>query len=103
MSYHIRKGPADPFRGDWYIQENSFPSSSEAITSALALTHQNYIELGNGWEQYGYEWSVFEETPDGNKKIWEGYKAISVMKGKNLTVPEEGDGWPGKSLLSFQD
>lgn len=93
MKFHVRKGPADPFRGDWYTQENSFPTSEEAVATALILTHQNYIELGNGWEQYGYEWSVFEETSGGDKKIWEGYKAIAVMKSKNMTVPEKEDGW----------
>ena len=93
MAYHISKGPADPFRGDWYIQEDSFDSLTGAIAAALKLTYQNYLELGDGWEQYGYEWSVFEEAAHGNKKIWEGYKAISLMKGKNRVRPEEGDGW----------
>ena len=93
MKYHISKGPADPFRGDWYTRESSFASKTEAVVSALALTHSNFKELNAGWEQYGYEWSVFEETEDGIKKIWEGYKAIAVMQGKNKSNPEVEDGW----------
>ena len=93
MQYHVKKGPADPFRGDWYVQENSFPSSEEAVASALRLTYQNYSELGNSWEQYGYEWSVFEESPNAEKKIWEGYKAIAVMKKKNMSQPSSEFGW----------
>ena len=93
MTYHVKKGPADPFRGDWYIQDDSFSSSAEAVASALTLTHQNYTELGNSWEQYGYEWSVFEESSNGERKIWEGYKAIAVMKEKNMTEPSPEFGW----------
>src|SRR5690349_17010271 len=96
MMYHVKKGPADPFRGDWYIKENSFPSSTEAIASALLLTHQNYIEFGKDWDQYGYEWSVFEQTPNEDKKIWEGYRAISMMKKMNVTEPTALFGWLGQ-------
>jgi hypothetical protein len=93
MAYHVKKGPADPFRGDWYIQESSFPSSEEAVASALRLTYQNFAELGNSWDQYGYEWSVFEESLNAEKKIWEGYKAISIMREKNKVQPESEFGW----------
>ena len=93
MPFHVKKGAADPFRGDWYIQESTFITSTEATYSALKLTHQNYSDLGDSWEQFGYEWSVFEVTAEGEKKIWEGYKAISVMKGRKITIPKQEDGW----------
>jgi hypothetical protein len=36
--YVLKKGPADPFRGDWYIDEKSFTSADKAIAQAAALT-----------------------------------------------------------------
>ena len=92
MPFHLKKGAADPFRGDWYIPESTFRTVSEAIDLALRLTQQNYLELGHSWEQFGYEWSVFEETSSGETKIWEGYKAIAVMREKGKAIPDVEDG-----------
>src|SRR6478735_5436979 len=88
----VKKGPADPFRGDWYIDEKSFASAREAIEEAAALTLANYNEYLLSWEQFGYEWSVFEKEGDLEKKIWEGYKYLlsSGYKGGDVisgTIP----------------
>lgn len=72
----VKKGSADPFRGDWYTQEVSFTSENEAITEAARLTIADHSSYGNSWEQYGYEWSVFEKIGEEERKIWEGYKFI---------------------------
>ena len=69
MTFHVKKGAADPFRSEWYIQE-AYMTSAEAITLALKLTQQNLNELGTNWEQYGYEWLVFETIASTEKKIW---------------------------------
>ncbi len=74
--YLLKKGPADPFRGDWYTNEISFASSDEAISQAAALTMADHNDYLMSWEEFGYEWSVFEKEGDAEKKIWEGYKYI---------------------------
>jgi hypothetical protein len=38
------------------------------------------------WEQFGYEWSVFEKEGDIEKKIWEGYKYIISGGYKSLDL-----------------
>jgi hypothetical protein len=93
MPFHVKKGAADPFRGNWYLPGSIFNTSSEAITLALNLTNENYVEFGRSWDEFGYEWSVFEESPSGEKKIWEGYKAIAEMRKKQLSLPQQEDGW----------
>ena len=93
MSFHIKKGSADPFRGDWYIYEKSFSEKMDAVNLALELTVKNLVHWGNSWEEYGWEWSVFEESSNGDKKIWEGFKAISTMKSMNKNIPDVADGW----------
>lgn len=80
----VKKGPADPFRGDWYIHETEFKELEKAIQSAAALTIANFHELKNSWEEFGYEWSVFEKNGQHEKKIWEGYKYMQEMKGREL-------------------
>ncbi len=76
--YIIKKGPADPFRGNWYTDEQVFSNSNDAIAKAAELTLHNYSEFKNSWEEFGYEWSVFEKTDSKEIKIWEGYKYINV-------------------------
>lgn len=92
MSFHVKKGATDPFRGDWYTPESIHETSEEAIAEALKLTQQNLDELGTSWDQYGYEWSVFEETSSGETKIWEGHKVIAVMREKGKAIPYVEDG-----------
>lgn len=84
--YLVKKGPADPFRGDWYILEKEFTDHHQAIAFAAKLTLQNSEELKNSWEQFGYEYSVFELVGGIEKKIWEGYKYIISLRlgDKNL-------------------
>ncbi len=84
--YFVKKGPADPFRGDWYIDEGSFDTAGEAIEQAAALTLAEYNEYLMSWAQFGYEWSVFEKEGDTEKKIWEGYKYIMSLGNKNLDI-----------------
>jgi hypothetical protein len=91
--FHIKKGAADPFRGDWYIVESTHQTSAEAIGLALKLTQQNLDELGASWDQYGYEWSVFEQTTSVEKKIWEGFKAVSVAREKHKPALVMNDGF----------
>jgi hypothetical protein len=80
MPFCVKKGAADPFRGDWYISEQVFNNQSDAVAMALKLTQENFNQLQLRWDQYGYEWSVFEQTENDERKIWEGYKAIQVMQ-----------------------
>ena len=77
--YLLKKGPADPFRGDWYIQEAEFTSQQEVIEKAASLTLKSQHELKNNWEELGYEWSVFENEDNSETKIWEGYKYIQEI------------------------
>jgi hypothetical protein len=93
MPFHVKKGAADPFRGDWYIAESVHETSAEAIANALKLTQQNLNELWASWDQYGYEWSVFEETASGEKKIWEGFKAVSIAREKHKPALAMSDGF----------
>jgi len=74
--YLVKKGLADPFRGDWYIQEADFKDKEKAVESAALLTLTNVKELTKHWEEFGYEWSVFEKEGSHETKIWEGYKYI---------------------------
>lgn len=78
--YLVKKGPADPFRGDWYTPEAEFNELQIAMESAAALTIKSYHELNYSWEEFGYEWSVFEKDGDLETKIWEGYKYIQEIK-----------------------
>ncbi len=78
--YLVKRGAADPFRGDWYILEEEFHEMGKAIEKAAALTINNFLQLKTSWEEYGYEWSVFEKSDQHEIKIWEGYKYIHEMK-----------------------
>ena len=80
--YFIKKGPADPFRGDWYVHEAEFSTQHEAIAAAASLTLKSLYELKNGWEEFGYEWSVFEHSENLEIKIWEGYKYIQQVNAR---------------------
>lgn len=93
MPFHVKKGAADPFRGDWYIPEKTFDNAAKAVALAMMRTQENYHDLRTSWEQYGYEWSVFEQTSAGETKIWEGFKAIKVMmeKGRSVLHVEDGN------------
>lgn len=84
-NYLIKKGPADPFRGDWYIQETDFEEQAEAIEAAATLTLENFRQLKSGWAEFGYEWSVFENGKESEKKIWEGYKYIQAKNDRETT------------------
>lgn len=84
--YLVKKGPADPFRGDWYIDEKTFDSAGDAISHAAELTLAEYNAYLLSWEQFGYEWSVFEKEEDVEKKIWEGYKYIRTAKNKSFDI-----------------
>lgn len=77
--YLVKKGPADPFRGDWYLSEMTFDREELACAKAAELTLQNFQELKTSWEAYGYEWSVFEEHGEAEQKIWEGYRYIQLI------------------------
>lgn len=78
-SFILKKGPADPFRGDWYLEEGRFKDKEEAIRLAAAKTFEEYQNLKTSWEAYGYEWSVFRKADGAEMKIWEGYKFIQEM------------------------
>ena len=80
-TYIVKKGPADPFRGDWYTDEQTFVTIDKTIAAAGELTLNNYSEFENSWEEFGYEWSVFEKTDSSEIKIWEGYKYIKASQG----------------------
>jgi hypothetical protein len=54
-TYFIKKGAADPFRGDWYIEEKTLNDLTEAISTAADLTLMNFKEFGKDWEEFGYE------------------------------------------------
>jgi hypothetical protein len=84
--YFVKKGPADPFRGDWYLEEKTFDNQEEAISIAAALTKENFAEFGKDWDEFGYEWSVFEKDGDSEKKVWEGYKYISLLRKGNTDL-----------------
>jgi hypothetical protein len=92
MPFHVKKGAADPFRGDWYIPEQTFETATEAIALAMQRTQEEYNYLNTSWEQYGYEWSVFKQTSTGETKIWEGFKAIKVMERRGGLVLIDIDG-----------
>jgi hypothetical protein len=77
--YKVKKGAADPFRGDWYADESIFENKKAAIEYASQLTLANYNGFKNSWEEYGYEWSVFESDIFENK-VWEGYKFIKLSE-----------------------
>jgi len=79
-TYIVKKGPADPFRGNWYTDEQSFATLDEAIVKAAELTLANYEKFKNIWEEFGSEWSVFERENKIEKKIWEGFKYINQSK-----------------------
>jgi hypothetical protein len=83
--YLVKKGPADPFRGDWYIPQSDFQEQSEAIKAAATWTLENFRQLKSSWEEFGYEWSVFERRDESEKKIWEGYKYILAKKDRETT------------------
>lgn len=85
-TYLVKKGAADPFRGDWYILDEEFNSAEEAISTAAEKTLAQYKEYNHDWEQYGYEWSVFEKSENVEKKIWEGYKYIKSAVDGNLDL-----------------
>ena len=69
--------------------------------SRSALTLANYREWELSWEEYGYEWSVFEKDPsaslgkklgtsaqdESEKKIWEGFKYIYSSKPNAGEIP----------------
>ena len=76
----VKKGPADPFRGDWYIEEKAFNDFNEAIAYAAKLTINNFNEFKKDWDEFGYEWSVFEKKESTETKLWEGYKYISLVR-----------------------
>jgi hypothetical protein len=92
VPFQVKKGPADPFRGDWYIPEQTFETATEAIALAMQRTQEEYSQLKISWEQYGYEWSVFEQTTTGEIKIWEGYKAVKVMVERRGSTLVDTDG-----------
>ena len=84
--YPVKKGPADPFRGDWYLEEKTFDNPEEAISIAASLTMENFTEFGKDWDEFGYEWSVFEKTETGETKVWEGFKYISLLRKGNTDL-----------------
>jgi hypothetical protein len=88
VAYIVKKGPADMFRGDWYINDESMETKEAAIAKAAALTLASFRDLEKDWEQYGYEWSVFERENGVDKKIWEGFKYIQVSKPGPEGTPE---------------
>jgi hypothetical protein len=80
VSYLVKKGPADPFRGNWYVPEAEFSTQLEAIAKAASLALKSQRNLKNSWEEFGYEWSVFETDGNSETKIWEGYKYIKEIE-----------------------
>lgn len=90
IEYIVKKGAADAFRGDWYIEEKRFNKKSEAFENAMELTLANYYEFLLSWEEFGYEWSVFETNNGTEKKIWEGYAFIKkTFSDKNKIINQE--------------
>ena len=53
-----------------------FSSLSEAIQSASELSLNDFDYWKEHWDEFGYEWSVFELENQKETKIWEGYKFI---------------------------
>ncbi|MFZ5554591.1 MAG: hypothetical protein ACOZCO_15835 [Bacteroidota bacterium] len=92
-SYKVKKGAADPFRGDWYTDEKIVHLKEEAVELAAELTLANYHEFLSGWEEFGYEWSVFEIKNGEEKKIWEGYAFIQKSFTYNNQNPDKNNGW----------
>jgi hypothetical protein len=82
--YSVKKGPADPFRGDWYLDEKTLNDRNEAISLAASLTMENFTEFGKDWDEFGYERSVFEKAETGEIKVWEGFKYISSVRKGNM-------------------
>ena len=41
---------------------------------------------GKDWDEFGYEWSVFEKVGDTEKILWEGFKYISFVRKGNKDV-----------------
>jgi hypothetical protein len=76
--YIVMRGPADVFRGDWYDQRVEFMDLEEAIQNAFDKTLSNYLRFLQSWEEFGYEWSVFEIDVNNSTKIWEGFKCIRL-------------------------
>ena len=76
------------FKGDWYDQPEIMKTKEEAIAKAAGLTLANYREWKLSWEEYGYEWSVFEKEDESEKKIWEGFKYIYQRHPKKSEVPD---------------
>lgn len=87
LRFLLKKGPADPFRGDWYEAEAEFPSAEKAIEVAMARTMENYRSMQQNWVEYGYEWSVFERTGEVETKIWEGFKFIQIVENEGDKPP----------------
>jgi hypothetical protein len=87
--YIVKKGPADPFRGSWYKDEVIFESRLVAVSYASELSRNNYLELNDSWNEFGYEWSVFHE----DEKIWEGFKYIQESLRKPDFILEIKDGY----------
>jgi hypothetical protein len=85
-TYTIKRGLADMFRGDWYDQEEAMETRDEAIAKAATQTLEEYFGMPNDWEQYGYEWSVFEKENGVEKKIWSGWKYIYHKRPKKGEV-----------------
>jgi len=76
------------FRGDWYDQDEVMATREDAIAKAATLTLEEYFGMPNDWEQYGYEWSVFEKENNVEKKIWEGFKYINSSKPRLGQTPD---------------
>ena len=87
--YIVKKGPADPFRGSWYSDEKDFTKKEDAVEYVAKLTLENHIALPYSWDQYGYEWSVFESEI----KIWEGFKFIQHMLRDPKNMADVKDGY----------
>jgi hypothetical protein len=86
--YILKKGAADPFRGDWYLEEESFERREDAVAKAASLTLSNYREWKMSWEEFGYEWSVFERTSSSEVKVWEGFKYIRSASPNEDELPD---------------
>ena len=80
ITFAVKMGPADMFRGDWYREVEEFETAEEAIRSAATRTLENFNTFLLNWEEFGYEWSVFEKENAAEKKIWEGFKYIMASK-----------------------
>lgn len=76
------------FRGDWFDQDEEAASREEAIAKAASQTLEEYFRMENDWEQYGYEWSVFEKENEVEKIIWSGWKYIYHKRPSNGEAPD---------------